>query len=163
MLGATIRLARERAGISVEDLASQLNYSPSTLYQVEAGRYRPGRPLLARLVSTFKFSPDELNEINSTLHSVTRRSKPDRRCKQVRGDVITFANAARILDCDRWRIQELVQAGDLRVVDIRRSGAKRRVWRIPWSSIYEFVSSRTLDLPAQTAEFARYGSRCNSN
>ncbi len=159
MLGATIRLARERAGVSLDQLANDLNYSISTLNSVEQGRYRPGKSLLARLVQTFQFTEDEMQIINSEFYTARARTKPDRRRRPVKPNVLTFASAAKILQADYWRLLELVQAGELKVVDIRRPGAKRAVNRIPWASIEEFIARRTLDPAAQEQAFARYGHR----
>jgi transcriptional regulator with XRE-family HTH domain len=59
-LGRRLRLARERAGLSVYELARAADLSPPTVYQVEAGSRDPAWSTVVRLADALGLAVGDL-------------------------------------------------------------------------------------------------------
>jgi transcriptional regulator with XRE-family HTH domain len=62
-LGAAIREARERAGLSQEEVASRIELHPMTYGGIERGRLLPSVSTLTRICVTLKIDPDALPDL----------------------------------------------------------------------------------------------------
>jgi transcriptional regulator with XRE-family HTH domain len=62
-LGAALRAARERTGLSQEEVAHRLELHPMTYGGIERGRLLPSVSTLTRLCVLLKIDPDELPDL----------------------------------------------------------------------------------------------------
>jgi transcriptional regulator with XRE-family HTH domain len=62
-LGAALRDARVRAGLSQEEVAERIDLDPAMYGGIERGRLVPTIPTLTRLCVVLKLDPDELPEL----------------------------------------------------------------------------------------------------
>ncbi len=62
-LGSAIRAARERAGLTQEEVASRLEMHPMTYGGIERGRLLPSVATLTRLCILLKIDPDQLPDL----------------------------------------------------------------------------------------------------
>lgn len=62
-LGAALRDARLRAGLSQEEVAESVELDPMMYGGIERGRLVPTIPILTRLCVLLKLDPDELPEL----------------------------------------------------------------------------------------------------
>jgi transcriptional regulator with XRE-family HTH domain len=62
-LGAAIRAARERAGLTQEEVASRLEMHPMTYGGIERGRLLPSVSTLTQLCVMLKIDPDQLPDL----------------------------------------------------------------------------------------------------
>jgi transcriptional regulator with XRE-family HTH domain len=62
-LGAAIRAARERAGLSQDEVATQVELHAMTYGGIERGRLLPSVSMLTRLCVLLKIDPDTLPDL----------------------------------------------------------------------------------------------------
>jgi transcriptional regulator with XRE-family HTH domain len=62
-LGAAIRAARERAGLTQDEVARQVDMPPMTYGSIERGRLLPSVATLTRLCVVLKIDPDNLPDL----------------------------------------------------------------------------------------------------
>jgi transcriptional regulator with XRE-family HTH domain len=62
-LGAAIRAAREQAGLTQEEAASQAELHPMTYGGIERGRLLPSVATLTKLCVVLKIDPDKLPDL----------------------------------------------------------------------------------------------------
>ncbi len=62
-LGTAIRAAREKAGLTQEEVASQLEMNPMTYGGIERGKLLPSVSTLTRLCVLLKIDPDTLPDL----------------------------------------------------------------------------------------------------
>ncbi|MBN1208517.1 MAG: helix-turn-helix transcriptional regulator [Myxococcaceae bacterium] len=62
-LGAAIRAARERAGLTQEEVAQRTELHPMTYGGIERGRLLPSVATLTRLCIALKIDPDKLPDL----------------------------------------------------------------------------------------------------
>jgi transcriptional regulator with XRE-family HTH domain len=62
-LGAAIREAREKAGLSQEEVARRVDLPPLSYGSIERGRLLPSVSTLTRLCVTLKIDPDNLPDL----------------------------------------------------------------------------------------------------
>lgn len=58
MLGHIVKAAREKAGLTVENLANKVGISERYLYRIESGEQKPKIDVLYRLIRELSISPD---------------------------------------------------------------------------------------------------------
>lgn len=64
------------------------------------------------------------------------------------GDRMLDASAvAKRIGAEVSKVYVLIQAGDLAAINIATSGSKRATWRIPESSLLDFMSRRSTGTP----------------
>ncbi len=62
-LGAAIRAAREKAGLTQEEVAHRIELHPMTYGGIERGRLLPSISTLTRICITLKLDPDTLPDL----------------------------------------------------------------------------------------------------
>ncbi|WP_224242692.1 helix-turn-helix transcriptional regulator [Hyalangium gracile] len=62
-LGGAIRAARERAGLTQEEVASRIELHPMTYGGIERGRLLPSVSTLTRICVALKLDPDTLPDL----------------------------------------------------------------------------------------------------
>jgi transcriptional regulator with XRE-family HTH domain len=69
-IGARIRVARLRAGLTQERLAERVGVEPTTVYRFESGRRGVTLPMLLRIAAVLNVRPAELLDMETPAHLV---------------------------------------------------------------------------------------------
>ena len=98
-----LRAERERAGISVREMARRVDVSPSAISQIETGRARPSVSLLYSIVTELGLSLDELFQSDGGSGG---RARPQREAVGANGEgAVQKADSRTSIDLDtgvRW-------------------------------------------------------------